>query len=427
LDFAYALGKAAVAVLGDHLLCGRDTRISGPALEAAFGAGVKAAGGTFGRLGIIPTPAVALLARELGADAGVVISASHNPAEYNGIKFFDAHGYKLSEETLQTLEGALASELGTAAMADLGALEAQGRAVQAETNSDAVTLYIKHCRAGMPDLSGLHIALDCANGAAALTSPPALEQLGAKVTAINTHISGEDINLGAGSTHMEGLQELVRRGDFDLGIAHDGDADRVLFCDSQGQLVDGDQVLAICGKYLKEQDQLEGNGLVGTVMSNLGLERFCEREKIAFLRTPVGDSNVLDALRKQGYVLGGEQSGHTIFYGSAPGHNSTGDGLLTTLQLLRVMLASGSSLAELAAQMPRYPQALVNVKVEDKTKSAQTLKASVRAAEAALAEAGGGRVLVRPSGTEPLLRIMVEAESQDLAGQTAQGLASLLL
>lgn len=421
-------------------------------LEAALVAGIASAGGDALLAGIVPTPAVALLARGLAASGGVVISASHNPPEYNGIKFFDAEGFKLAPEAEDTLEerlqaavrlqataGPLPSPLpGAPATTGAGAdaPKATGGTVTAPRTGaeigtvapveDAFERYVAHAtetvRSQGIDLAGLHVAVDCGHGASFATTPEALRRLGATVTAVNADFDGDDINVGCGSTCLGPLKELVAETGADVGIAHDGDADRVLAVDEKGEELDGDVIEAICALDLKERGLLAHDAVVSTQMCNLGFVDAMRGAGIEVVQTDVGDSHVLAAMRERGLSLGGEQSGHTIFLG----HNSTGDGLVTALQLLAAMRRSGRRLSRLRKVMARYPQVLVNVRVSDQA-GLEGSEAVAGAVEATRARLGGqGRVLVRPSGTEPLVRVMVEAKDGQAAHDEARRLASLV-
>ncbi len=415
-ELAYRLGQAAVSLLGKKMVIGRDTRGSGPMLEGALAAGITAAGGEAILAGVIPTPAVALLTRQLGAAGGVVISASHNPPEYNGIKFFDAKGFKLTTELEDRFETFVLS--GEAIDA-----EALGVVVPLE---DAHERYIAHAVETVlqlgTDLQGLRVAVDCGHGAAYATTPEALRRLGAEVIAVNTDFDGDNINVNCGSTHLEPIKALVAKTDADVGLSHDGDADRVIAIDSHCREVDGDFIEAICAKDLKENGKLANNTVVSTVMCNLGFQNSMKNLGIDVVLTQVGDSQVLEAMLEGGYILGGEQSGHTIFLEL----NSTGDGLVTALQLLSVMKRSQRTLADLAQVMTKYPQALINVKVANKAglDDSQTIKIAVEQAQAELKESG--RILVRASGTESLVRVMVEAADETVAEEVAQRLASVV-
>lgn len=409
-ELAFRLGEAA-----GHFLCeggrgrvvvGKDTRISGDMLEAALVAGICSGGADALVCGVVPTPAVAFLTREMGADGGVVISASHNPAEYNGIKFFSRDGFKLPDALEEEIEG-FVEEPSRAFARPTGA--AVGRAVALE---DAVERYVAHAVSTVPGgLHGLKVALDCGHGASARTSARALEALGVEVVAVNCDWSGTDINDGCGSTHLGPIAALVRESGADLGLAHDGDADRVLAVDETGAEVDGDQIMAVCAAHLKAVGRLPHDAVVGTVMTNLGFKVAMRDLGIEVVETKVGDRYVLEEMRARGAVLGGEQSGHIIFLE----HATTGDGLVTGLQLASVMKATGRPLSELTRVMRRYPQVLVNVRVADKGRlgTSGALADAIATEEAALGDTG--RILVRASGTEPLVRVMAEAAEIDAA------------
>lgn len=417
-DLAYRLGMGAVSCLGPRIVVGRDTRRSGTMLESALVAGIMAAGGEPACCGVIPTPAVALLTRQEGADGGVVISASHNPPEYNGIKFFGPDGMKASDE----VEDALAAYVlqGGWERQQYGTGENVGSLRKLKLAREA---YIKHAVSTIDcDLTGLTIAVDCAHGASCRTTPAALERLGARVHAINTDFDGMDINVACGSTHLDAVRELVARTGADVGLAHDGDADRVLFVDASGAEVDGDRVLAICANDLAQRGELDAGEVVSTVMCNLGFVRAMEELGITVAQTPVGDRFVLQRMLADGAVLGGEQSGHIIFLR----HNSTGDGLVTALQLLAVMKRTGRSLADLACVMRRYPQALVNVHTQRKSEweANEFIARAIEQGTETLA--GDGRILVRASGTEPKVRVMVEAASEQIADEVAEGIAAVV-
>jgi phosphoglucosamine mutase len=419
-ELAFRLGEAAGHFLGDggrgRIVVGRDTRRSGDMLEGALVAGICSGGADALTCGIIPTPAIALITRELGADGGVVISASHNPAEYNGIKFFSRDGFKLPDDLEDEIEGFVSTDRDWVRPTGLGV----GRRHDVP---DAHELYIDHAVSTIAgDLSGLKIALDCGHGAAALATPEALRRLGADVVAVNCDWDGMDINLDCGSTHLDVVRSLVLENCADIGLAHDGDADRVLAVDERGDEVDGDAIMAICATALKSEGRLPGDTIVGTVMSNLGLTVAMREQGIAVVKTKVGDRYVLDEMRAMGVALGGEQSGHVIFLE----HNTTGDGLVTALQLALVLHRSSVPLSELRSVMRRYPQVLVNVRVADKAKlatSAAVLDA-VAAAEEKLGDSG--RVLVRASGTEPVVRVMAEASEQAEAQEVVDRLVDVV-
>ncbi|MDA0564290.1 phosphoglucosamine mutase [Streptomonospora sp. S1-112] len=393
---------------------GRDPRASGEFLEAAVVAGLAAAGVDVVRLGVLPTPAVAFLTEELGADFGVMLSASHNPAPDNGIKFFGRGGHKLADAVEDEIEAAL----GDPAPGAVGG--AVGRVTDAP---DGAERYIRHVVDSLPHrLDGLRIVVDCANGAASAVAPEALRRAGADVIAIHDTPDGLNINADCGSTHMEQLQEAVRRHGADAGLAHDGDADRCLAVAADGSVIDGDQILGILALELQESGRLAKDTLVVTVMSNLGLKLAMQEAGIAVVETPVGDRYVLEAMREGSFSLGGEQSGHVVLLE----HAATGDGLLTGLHLLGAVSRRGQALAELAKVMTRLPQVLINVRGVDKSraKSSAALAEAVAAAEAELGETG--RVLIRPSGTEPMVRVMVEAAAEAHAQEVAERLAGVV-
>lgn len=411
-DIAESLGRALVHFLSPtkrgRFLIARDTRRSGQMLEAALIAGIASAGGDVVTVGIVPTPAAALLIRELELDGGVVISASHNPPEFNGLKVIDAQGGKLSDDQELEFEAYMLGRAweGSEALsgADIGIVSAL---------EDGAEIYAMKSISGMEEnaLAGLRVVIDIGHGAAYQSTPLAFEKLGAQVTVLNADFNGDDINVDSGSTNLAPVTELMLTGNYDLGFAHDGDADRLLAVDERGEEVDGDAIIAICAKALKEKGELNGDTVVVTVMSNLGLERALNNEGIKVLKTAVGDRYVLEEMHKVKASLGGEQSGHVIFLD----RNTTGDGLLTALFLAYHVAKTKKPLSELATVMRKFPQVLVNVHVEDKdmvSKNALVVGAIVRATDAL---EGKGRVLVRPSGTEPLVRVMAEAETEEEA------------
>lgn len=420
-DIAFKLGQAAVEFLGKTIVVGKDTRLSGDMLECALDAGIMSRGGTVLAAGIIPTPAVAFLTRELHADGGVVISASHNPPEYNGIKFFDQQGFKLPDEVEANLESFV--EAGGTPADQLPKGDEVGVVVPVENACD---LYINHAidlvRQDGMDFEGMKIALDTGHGAASLTTPRALEELGAEVITINDDFSGTDINVNCGSTHLEPLKNLMKATGAQIGIAHDGDADRVMFVDELGNEIDGDVVEAVCALDLKERGLLEGNTVVSTVMCNLGFTKAMEAAGINVIQTQVGDRYVLQQLREGGFVLGGEQSGHMIFLK----HNSTGDGLITACQFLCACLRKGGVVSEVASVMQRFPQELINVKVTDKAAVKTNEAVAAKIAEEEEILGASGRILVRPSGTEPLVRVMVEAPTLEQAHEVAEAVADVV-
>ena len=424
-ELAYSLGRAGAFVLteGTHkpkILVAKDTRISGDMLEAALVAGILSVGAEAVILGVVPTPAVAHLTREYNADAGVMISASHNPVEYNGIKFFDGRGYKLSDELEDQIQAVIESNFEGVPSPVGGAV---GRSYTEET---ALREYIDYAMSTIKtDLKGLRVALDCANGAAYKAAVKAFRALGARVYVINDNPDGNNINENCGSTHMEELMDYVVRKNCDIGFAFDGDADRCLAVDEKGNMINGDFLLTICAKALKEAGKLNDDTLVVTVMSNLGLDIAAKREGINLVKTKVGDRYVLEEMLKENYILGGEQSGHIIFLD----HNTTGDGLVTALQIAAILKESGKTFSELAGVMKELPQVLVNAKVPNEKKNIyledKEIIDAINAVEAKLN--GVGRVLIRPSGTEPLVRVMIEGENQEEINEMANSLVDLIL
>lgn len=430
-ELALQLGRAAAIVLSRQrdgagaaspvVVVGRDTRRSGEMLESALVAGLLSAGLDVVRVGVATTPAVAYLVPKLGAVAGAVISASHNPAEHNGIKFFGRDGFKLTDAVEDEIEQGVRrmQQPGEAAPAWPTGL-GLGRA---DDRPAALQAYVDHVVATVPPLrQRRRVVVDCAHGAAFALAPAVYRELGLDVIVIGASPDGDNINAGVGSTHPEQLQQAVVAHGADLGIAHDGDADRVVLVDERGQLVDGDGILYVCGRYLHEQGRLPGDTLVATVMSNLGLELGLRDLGVTLKRTAVGDRYVLEQMLAGGYALGGEQSGHVIFRE----HSTTGDGILTAVQVLGVLDESGLSLAEAAGRLQRYPQRLINVPVRDREayRQSEAVAEAVAAAERDLGDRG--RVLVRPSGTEPLVRVMVEAMSADECDRVAERLATVI-
>jgi len=416
-EFAVRLGGAAGRVLGGgegaRVVIGKDTRRSGYLFESALEAGLSSAGVEVLLLGPIPTPAVAYLTRALRADAGIVISASHNPHHDNGVKFFGPHGAKLSDAVEAQIEQLLESPLQTVAPEAIGL---------ARRIDDAQGRYIEYCKASFGDgrLDGVRMVLDCANGAAYRTAPAVFDELGAEIVElIGGHPDGFNINVDCGSTHLDRLSAAVRRHQADLGIAFDGDADRCLMVDGQGEVVDGDQILYALALQRQRKGVLRGP-VVGTLMSNLGLEQALQRAGIAFVRAAVGDRYVMEQLAAHDGMIGGETSGHTLCLDKSV----TGDGCITALQVLAAMQEHGCTLAALVSGMTRCPQVLINVRVSGAAE-ALLQRDEVRAAERSAEQQLGarGRVLLRASGTEPLVRVMVEADDAGLAQQQAQGIA----
>ncbi len=425
VELAMNLGKAGAYVLTKEkahkptILVGGDTRISGEMLANALMAGICSVGADAVYVGVVPTPAIAYLTRHYGYDAGVVISASHNPSEYNGIKFFNGDGYKLSdllEDEIEEVMRMNSAELPMPVGGEVGHITYR---------YDAKDDYVRFaCSLIDLDLSGLKIVVDTAEGASYYTAPKTLESLGAKLVVIHNHPDGVNINRACGSTHMEELKKRVVEEGADLGIAFDGDADRMLAVDENGNMVDGDQIMAICGLYMRNQGRLKKDTVVATVMSNLGFFRMGEKEGINIVRTKVGDRYVLEYMLANGCNLGGEQSGHVIFLDE----NTTGDGLISALHLLEVIVKSGKKLSELASVMRVLPQALVNARVSNIKKEYYMDNKVVADAVAELEArfAGAGRVLIRPSGTEPLVRVMIEGDDQKFIEEEAKKLAEII-
>ena len=384
-----------------RFIIGRDTRESGDWIERELGRGVHAEGAAITTAGIIPTPATAYITRALGFDAGLVISASHNPFEDNGIKVFSGRGEKFTESLERHVESIIADRSWQVPAGGLPPVD----------RTDVIDAYIAHTRRALPDLHQLgrfRIAIDTANGATTTVAPRLFRELGFAVTVIGDAPDGRNINLDCGSTHPERLAALVRDDGYRMGVAFDGDGDRAIFIDHAGRVVDGDAVMLMCARHMKSQGRLAGNALVATVMSNIGLEIALRESGIELVRCPVGDKYVMEEMIKRGLAIGGEQSGHVIF----SDHLFTGDGIATALNVLRVMAETGRELADLAAELVSFPQVLVNVRVKQRTdlRSVPAVAAEMERVETKLA--GQGRLLVRYSGTEPLLRIMIEGKDQ---------------
>lgn len=421
-ELAFKLGWAATTYFGrDHekpvIVIGRDTRVSGQMLEAALAAGICSAGGQAILLCVVPTPAVAYLARKLNAQASVVISASHNPYPDNGIKFFAGNGYKLSDAVEEELE-----QLVLDYNEDMKRITGEKIGTIAY-HHDLVKHYIDYLVGTVDiDLKGLKLVVDCANGASYEVAPIVYKRLGAEVIVINNKPTGININDNCGSTHMEQLQQTVLAEKADFGIAHDGDADRCLVVDEKGQIVDGDRMMVICAIDRLERNQLKDNTLVATVMSNIGLYQAIKKAGGKVEVTAVGDRYVLEAMLEKSFVLGGEQSGHVIF----AEHSTTGDGALTALQVMAALKKSGKTMSELAGVMTCYPQLLVNVRVEGKEGWDQN-EAILRAIKQGEEELGDeGRILVRPSGTEQLIRVMAEGPDQAVLERIVNDIAKIV-
>lgn len=409
-DLAYRTGRALGALLrdqgGEKVFVGRDTRRSGTMLENAFSAGIQSMGIDIWSLGIVPTPGVAYLTRKHSVSAGVVISASHNPGEYNGIKIFSGEGFKLTDEEENALESLIDSGVDCS-------LNVQGKGVGIRQSAENLcTEYMNHLlEIHKTNLEGYKIALDCGNGALFELAPLFFRQLGAEVIAINTDFDGLNINKGTGSTNPEVISDLVLSSGADVGFSFDGDGDRVIAVDEKGQIMDGDHFLAACGKHLYQEGKLQSSTVVGTLMTNMGLDLFFREMDIQVVKTKVGDRYILEEMRKHGFNFGGEQSGHIIFLD----HNTTGDGLGASAYLMKVMKESGEKLSVLNCLMKKVPQVLVNARVrtEWKNKFAENDDIAFEISKIEKKFNGRGRVVIRPSGTEPLVRIMIESDTDD--------------
>lgn len=424
-ELALKIGRAAAYVLTDSgnrhpkILIGKDTRISSDMLEASITAGLCSVGADVVQLGVIPTPAVAYLVVKYKADAGVMLTASHNPCQFNGIKIFSGDGYKLPDALEDEIEDIIlhnAEKLPVPVGGDIGTVT---------TAPNAVRDYVNHIKSTVPfSLDGLRIGIDCANGAASSTAEVLFTELGAQCCMISNHPNGVNVNDNCGSTHMENLMAFVRENGLDAGVAFDGDADRCLAVDDKGNLVDGDFVMAICSADMKSRGKLAKDTAVGTIMTNMGFSRFCEANGMHFEATKVGDRYVLEKMQQEGYNFGGEQSGHVIFLDFA----TTGDGQLTAAQLLSILKRRQAKLSSLATLMTRFPQVLINVEVaaDGKQRFAgdETVQKAVEAAKQKLGN--DGRIIVRPSGTEPLLRVMVEGLDKELIHELAENVAEVL-
>ena len=419
-QLAFKLGRAGARVLSGEdvknpvFVIGKDTRLSGDMLEDALSAGIMSAGGSVIKAGVVPTPAIAYLVGEYGADAGAVISASHNPFEYNGIKFFNGKGFKLSDELEDKIEALLEEDFTG---------EMIGKVIG--NVKDPKELYINHLLESIDiRLDGMKIVLDCANGASFETAPAVYRALGADIKVIANEPDGVNINNGCGSTHPENLCQAVIDEGADLGLAYDGDADRLIAVDEMGRVTDGDKVICICAKMLKEKGMLTGGLVTGTVMSNLGFHKYLESLGCKTKATAVGDRYVLESMLETGGKIGGEQSGHIIFLD----YGTTGDGTLASLQLIKAMDLAGKKLSELADEIVLYPQVLENAKVKNENKNKykedEEVVKAIKDVESAMA--GEGRVLIRPSGTEPLVRVMLEGNDIDQITGYAKRLAKLL-
>lgn len=424
-ELAYKLGQAGAYVLTREtkhipkILVGMDTRISGHMLKSALVAGICSVGAEAVCLGVVPTPAIAYLTRYYNADAGVVISASHNPFEFNGIKFFDGRGYKLQDSIEERIEDVIlnnSEELPRPIGKEIGKKSVKENVIEDYLSFLENTIDI--------DLKGLKVALDCANGAASKVAPEIIDRLGAEVNVINNNPNGININQGCGSTYCNSIQKFVKECGADIGLAFDGDADRLIAADENGNEVNGDQIMAVTGLQLKKEDQLNKNTIVTTVMTNLGFIVMAKKEGINIVKTKVGDRYVIEGMLAGGYNLGGEQSGHIIFLD----YNTTGDGIVTALQLLRIMKMTDRPLSELTSVMQLFPQVLKNAKVQNENKD-KYLEDKVIADMCRYLEEefhGEGRVLIRPSGTEPLIRVMIEGQDISYITKKADELVEVI-
>ncbi len=424
-ELAMKIGRAAAMVLTEScahkpkVLIGMDTRASSHMLAAAIGAGLCSVGADVLIIDVVPTPAVAFLVKEYDYDAGVMIAASHNPCEYNGIKIFQGNGYKLPDELENEIEEIILDET------KLPPVVLGGDVGKISFSSKAVDDYIFHlAMTADGDFKGMKIALDCANGSASVTARALFTRLGAKCCIINETPNGTNINENCGSTHLEQLQKFVVENKCDIGFAFDGDADRLLVVDESGVVVDGDKIIAVCSKFMKENNKLKNNTAVVTVMSNMGFFKFCEKNGINCVKTKVGDRYVLEEMVKNGYAIGGEQSGHIIFLDYA----TTGDGQMSAIQVLNVLKHTGKKISELASEMQVYPQVLINVRVSNFGKARldkdEEVQLAIREASEELGDTG--RVLVRVSGTEPLVRVMLEGEDYNQIKSLAESIAKVI-
>jgi len=421
-ELAFKLGRFGGFVLTKNhdrpkVLIGRDTRISGHMLEGALVAGLLSIGAEVMRLGVISTPGVSYLTKALGAQAGVMISASHNPVADNGIKFFGPDGFKLSDDQENEIEQLMdmeQDELPRPVGADLGLVNDYFEGVQK---------YLQYLKQTVDeDFSDIHIALDCAHGATSNLATYLFADLDADLSTMGASPNGLNINDGVGSTHPEALAAFLKEKGADVGLAFDGDGDRLIAIDENGEIVDGDQIMYICAKYMKEHGMLKHSTVVSTVMSNLGFYKALEAQDIQSIPTAVGDRYVVEEMKKSGFNLGGEQSGHIIFLD----YNTTGDGLLTGVQLVNIMKMTNKPLSELAAEMKKYPQKLVNIRVKDKHHVTDNEKVSKVIQEVEEEMNGNGRILVRPSGTEPLVRVMAEASTEELCESYVSRIAQVV-
>ena len=424
-ELAFKLGKAGAHVLSRDkerpvVIIGKDTRLSGDMLEDALSAGILAVGGNVIKVGVLPTPAIAHLVKVYQADAGVVISASHNPFEYNGIKFFNGEGFKLDDSIENEIEDIILRDIDVNSHITGDML---GRCLEAD--DDAEEKYAEFLKSTIDvDIKGIKLVLDCANGAAYSVAEKVYSELGADITVIGHEPNGVNINDGYGSTHPEKLQEeVVKQGAF-MGLAYDGDADRLIAVDEKGRIIDGDKLICICAKMMKDRKQLAGDIVTATVMSNIGFHKYINGMGCSVEVTGVGDRYVLESMLKTGSRIGGEQSGHIIFLN----HTTTGDGILSSLQLLQAVLLSGRKPSELSDEIEIFPQVLRNARVKNENKSIFMDDSEIKDAVAKVEKEieGSGRLLIRPSGTEPLVRVMLEGQDVAHITQLAEGLADIL-
>lgn len=422
-EIAFEVGRAAAYVLQkkhglNKILIGKDTRLSGYMLESALTSGICSMGMNVVLVGPMPTPGIAFVTRSLRADAGIVISASHNAYDDNGIKFFSSDGFKLPDRTEEEIEKIMFSDV-------LKNIRPEGAAIgRAKRIDDAMGRYIELVKSTFPKgrtLEGMKIVIDCSNGSAYKIAPTVLSELGAQVISINDKPNGININDNCGATHTESMQKAVLEHSAHIGIAHDGDADRTILCDEKGEIVDGDKILGICAIDMKREGTLKTNTVISTVMSNIGFEIFLKKSGISIIRTKVGDRYVVEEMIKKGCNLGGEQSGHIVFLD----YNTTGDGPITALQILSVMCRREKSLSYLAASIPIYPQILINIPVS-KPKRIEDFPSITSAIKKAEKKLMNGRILVRPSGTEPKIRVMVEGNDMDDITTIAEGLSRII-
>jgi phosphoglucosamine mutase len=422
-ELAFKVGRAGAYVLSKgkkgKIVVGKDTRKSGDMLEAALTAGICSMGIDVVSLGVVPTPAVAYLTRKYEGLAGVVISASHNPVEYNGIKFFNEQGYKLSDDIENKIESIILKD------EDIPVRPIKENIGQTIFEENGYRLYMEHLKTTIRgDLSGIKIAVDCGNGALYKIAPKLLEEMKAEIVVINDKPNGSNINVKCGSTNPSMIQSLVLETGANIGVSFDGDGDRIIAVDEMGNIIDGDHILAICGTQLQLKGKLKKDTIVGTVMTNMGLDVYLKNNNMNIVKTAVGDRYVIEEMLSKGYVLGGEQSGHIIFLD----HNTTGDGLLTGLQLTQVMKETGKKMSQLNSLMTNFPQVLVNARVKDELKNSylnnEEIKSEIKKIEEMFH--GEGRVVIRPSGTEPLIRVMIEGKDKNEIEKVAKMLARFI-